>query len=528
MESKSSDSIVDSYCHLTNVVVLNDDDIIYGCTLTYTDISNNSNKFYIIQLLCQTDTKQFYLYTRYGRVGEKGVVGNAQAFEDMDLAIKKFKVLFKNKTGNVWDDASSFDPLPGKYYRLKLSHIDVEISNEKDEIKSEEVSIEKLDKRVDEFIAFISNNKLHVSTIQNFNINTDKMPLGKISDSLIKECHSILKNINEIVLSINDGTWEKSKLLLNVTDDNLVYDLLVSYSNKFWTRIPYACSRNQKPPIINTKEQVETYAELLEVMQNSKIAGKITKLSTNVFSIYEKMHVDINVCENTDERKIISNFIYGTHAATHYYKTEILEIFSVSRNDELHGKDAKNIFEKTCDHRILCHGTRSSNIMGILTEGLRVPNSNQIANGAILGRGIYFANASTKSFNYCDCSSSNNNIGYLFLCEVALGDVRANKLQNESKVEKFDTMISYGQETISKDISSRWGLGKTTIGETGYCNFYTYDLQNMKCDVRIPQGPLVNRNPRELSSYSSFQYDEFVIGDPRLYRFRYVVKIQMK
>jgi predicted DNA-binding WGR domain protein len=508
------DSIVDIHFGVSDVKVLcENEEEHYGCTLTCTDISKNSNKFYIIQLLINEPEDTIYLHSRYGRVGEKGTVNKSSVFDNKKVAINQFKKLFKSKTGNAWDNDNSFDPIPGKYFRLKLAEIEVE-----EEKESIEDSTKKLEPKIEGFISLISNDKLHVSAIQNFNIDVQKMPLGKISDSVIKECYKILRVLKEAI-SLEDNEWENSKNIFKELNyeisENFVEEILVEYSNKFWTRIPYACNRSQKPPVIKTQEQIVTYIDLLEVMQNAKIAGKITRICNNSFSIYEKLGVTISVCEDEEERELVSNFINNTNASTHYYKTEILDIFCVDKEVE----DPTNVFDNTSDHRILTHGTRTSNILGILSEGFWVPRSDQIANGAILGKGIYFANIATKSFNYCGIL--NNNAGFLFLCEVALG--------KEETVEKCDTMVGDDKMFISKSITSRWGLGKSTISKNGYKKLN--DLERYKkCanEVKIPQGPIVNRDPRDLSSRSSFQYDEFVINDPKKYRFRYVVKIQMK
>ena len=43
----------------------------YSAYLNKSDLGKNNNKFYLIQVLQSGGT--FYLYTRYGRVGEVGV-----------------------------------------------------------------------------------------------------------------------------------------------------------------------------------------------------------------------------------------------------------------------------------------------------------------------------------------------------------------------------------------------------------------------------------------------------------------------
>lgn len=42
--------------------------------------------------------------------------------------------------------------------------------------------------------------------------------------------------------------------------------------------------------------------------------------------------------------------------------------------------------------------------------------------GYMFGKGIYFADMSSKSANYC-CTSRTAPVGLMLLCEVALGDM---------------------------------------------------------------------------------------------------------
>ena len=71
---------------------------------------------------------------------------------------------------------------------------------------------------------------------------------------------------------------------------------------------------------------------------------------------------------------------------------------------------------------LLCrHGSRLSNWVGIISQGLRIAPPEAPATGYMFGKGVYFANMVSKSANYCFTNPSDN-IGVLMLCEVALGD----------------------------------------------------------------------------------------------------------
>ena len=59
---------VDSHCSLAGAEVWID----FDCMLNQTNIGNNNNKFYVIQLL--TVGKKFYVWNRWGRVVSISIV----------------------------------------------------------------------------------------------------------------------------------------------------------------------------------------------------------------------------------------------------------------------------------------------------------------------------------------------------------------------------------------------------------------------------------------------------------------------
>ena len=71
--------------------------------------------------------------------------------------------------------------------------------------------------------------------------------------------------------------------------------------------------------------------------------------------------------------------------------------------------------------KLLWHGSRLTNFVGILSQGLRIAPPEAPATGYMFGKGVYFADMSSKSANYC-FTSKDNNTGILLLCEVALGN----------------------------------------------------------------------------------------------------------
>lgn len=67
----------------------------------------------------------------------------------------------------------------------------------------------------------------------------------------------------------------------------------------------------------------------------------------------------------------------------------------------------------------------------------------------MFGKGVYFADMSSKSANYC-CTSPANNTGILLLCEVALGNMN----------ERLHA--DYYAGNLPADKHSTKGVGKTS------------------------------------------------------------------
>lgn len=66
---------------------------------------------------------------------------------------------------------------------------------------------------------------------------------------------------------------------------------------------------------------------------------------------------------------------------------------------------------------LLWHGSRLTNWFGILRQSLRIAPPEAPVTGYMFGKGIYFADMSSKSANYCFASDQQRR-ALLVLCEV--------------------------------------------------------------------------------------------------------------
>lgn len=69
---------------------------------------------------------------------------------------------------------------------------------------------------------------------------------------------------------------------------------------------------------------------------------------------------------------------------------------------------------------MLWHGSRVSNFVGILSQGLRIAPPEAPVSGYNYGKGIYFADIFGKSACYCRGGTSNNEI-LIMVVKVAVG-----------------------------------------------------------------------------------------------------------
>jgi poly [ADP-ribose] polymerase len=95
---------------------------------------------------------------------------------------------------------------------------------------------------------------------------------------------------------------------------------------------------------------------------------------------------------------------------------------------------------------LLWHGSRLTNYVGILSEGLKIAPYEAPVTGYMFGKGIYFADAVSKSANYC--LPKRDSVALMLLCEVALGET----------YDKFSA--DYSAHDLPPHKNSTRGVGK--------------------------------------------------------------------
>ncbi|XP_072459353.1 poly [ADP-ribose] polymerase 1 [Notamacropus eugenii] len=397
-------------------------------------------------------------------------------------AIDHFLKLYEEKTGNSWH-SSNFTKYPKKFYPLEIDY-----GQDEEAVKKLTVSAgtkSKLPKPVQNLIKMIFDVESMKKAMVEFEIDLQKMPLGKLSKRQIQNAYSILSEVQQVV---SQGG-----------SDSQILDL----SNRFYTLIPHDFGM-KKPPLLNNIDCVQAKVQMLDNLLDIEVAYSLLRGGSEDGSKdpidvnYEKLKTDIKVVDqNSEEADIIRQYVKNTHATTHNaYDLEIIDIFKIEREGE---SQCYKPFKQLHNRRLLWHGSRATNFAGILSQGLRIAPPEAPVTGYMFGKGIYFADMVSKSANYCH-TSQGDPIGLILLGEVALGNMY--ELKHASHISK----LPKGKHSVK-------GLGKTAPDPTASV---TLDGVEIPLGTGVPSGV----------SDTCLLYNEYIVYDIAQVNLKYLLKLK--
>ncbi|KAF3041104.1 hypothetical protein E8E12_006286 [Didymella heteroderae] len=506
---------VDEHCPAPHYeVYIDDDGLIWDASLNQTNASANNNKFYKVQLLRSPNGAHFQTWTRWGRVGERGqmkMLGNG-ALSD---AIKNFETKFKDKSGLKWEDRGA-NPKSGKYAYVEKNY-NPDSDDEGDEgdedgantngvggsdRKSDQAPVDsKLSKPVQNLIELIFNQNYQQEALHAMNYDDKKMPLGKLSKGTISRGFQALKDLAALI----DNTTNSAEI--------------EQVSNLYYSVIPHDFGRN-RPPIINNNQLLKREIELLESLSDMKEAIDMLKASrkddghlNELDRQFQKLGMDEMepLSAKSSEFTELSDYLLKTKGATHNVKYAVQDIFRIQRKGEFERFNKSPFAKVSGNRRLLWHGSRVTNFAGILGQGLRIAPPEAPATGYMFGKGIYLADMSSKSANYCNHYQSGGT-ALLLLCEAELG----NPVH-----ELTDASYTAGEDAKAKGMSSTWGKGKVGPGQWKDAGCVHPSLAGtLMPDVSvIPGDTKVDR--------AYLQYNEYIAYDVAQVRLRYLLRVRM-
>ncbi|ESQ37899.1 hypothetical protein EUTSA_v10028509mg [Eutrema salsugineum] len=470
--------------------VLQRGDDVYDAMLNQTNVRDNNNKFFVLQVLESDNQKTYMVYFRWGRVGVKGQSKLDGPFDSWDRAIQLFTNKFCEKTKNDWSDRQDFIPHPKSYTWLEMDYDKDENDSVVNDIPTpSEVKPEtsKLDPRVAKFISLICNVSMMAHQMMEIGYNANKLPLGKLSKSTISKGYEVLKRISEVM-----DRYDRARL--------------EELSGEFYTVIPHDFGfQKMSQFVIDTPQKLKQKIEMVEALGEIELATKLLSIDPRLqddplYYHYQQLNCGLTpVGADSEEFSMVANYMENTHAKTHSgYTVEIAQLFKASRAVEA---DRFQQFSSSKNRMLLWHGSRLTNWAGILSQGLRIAPPEAPVTGYMFGKGVYFADMFSKSANYCYANSGSND-GVLLLCEVALGDM--NEL----------LYSDYNADKLPPGKLSTKGVGKTAPNLS--------EAQTLEDGVVVPLGKPVDHS----SSKGTLLYNEYIVYNTEQIKMRYVIQVK--
>uniref|UniRef100_A0A1I8AKG4 Poly [ADP-ribose] polymerase n=1 Tax=Steinernema glaseri TaxID=37863 RepID=A0A1I8AKG4_9BILA len=265
-------------------------------------------------------------------------------------------------------------------------------------------------------------------------IDMKKLPLGKLSRNQILSARGVLSSLQHY--------FNLQSRKMEILNPNIILDA----SNRFYTLIPHDTGLEAVAKLDN-EAIIKEKAELLEDLLEIELAYTIIKKEENdeldpIDQSYAKLNTKMDVLDkNTPEFRQVLKYVNNTHGSTHNsYTLDIKDVYKVEREGERERYDS-SLHNK----KLLWHGSRLTNYVGILSQGLRIAPPEAPMTGYMFGKGVYFADMVSKSANYC---YAHDKEGLLLLCEVALGN------EQEERNANMITKLNPGKHSCK-------GLGQT-------------------------------------------------------------------
>lgn len=445
-------------------------------------------------------------------MGERGlnkILGNGTLSDAKTLFERKFK----EKSGLSWANRMD-DPKSGKYVFLEKSYqpdSDLEEDVKPSDGKGDGKGATRqgpppctLEPEVQKLMQLIFNERYFAAAMTDMNYDLNKLPLGKLSKATIMRGFQTLKDLSVVM----DDPAAASAAGNTMSVEEL--------SNRYYSLIPHSFGR-QRPPIINDQGTIKQEIELLETLADMKDASNILKAEIderNSLHPLDRQYRGLGMEEVTaldpksTEFKHLKEYLVNTRGETHQVNYSIENIFRIERR----GEKSRFISDKIADRRLLWHGSRATNYGGILSQGLRIAPPEAPATGYMFDKGIYLADMSSKSINYC-FSYISEGTALLLLCEAELG-----KPMQELTHAQYDAAA----EAKAKGVWSTFGKGMTgpSVWKDAECVHPSLKGITMPDTSRKLPGP--TRVPG-----AGLLYNEYIAYDVSQIRLRYLFRVKV-
>jgi len=386
--------------------------------------------FYKMQVVHQKGKDLYILFTRWGRIGDDGQFQQTP-FPRCDEAIKEFRKIFKSKTGNDWLQLPTkpFERKPKKYRLVEPE----------ERVFGKDLKDMKLDfprpkhtSQLNPYVQDLMKELTDVSAMWNAMkqvCSSPMLPFGRLNKQKLIEAKGIIAQLQAIVKELEE--MKKAMPLTDMEKYAAGLEKVAHLSNEYYHLIPPSGYEFERIPILDDEEKLMEEWKSIETLLELEVAAKMMAGALHRINelnpldyVYRCMGCKIQLMDETDvEAQYILRYVSTTAP-----QSKVQAIFRLSREGEAERLKASGIGS---NHRLLLHGSSSSNLISILSRGLLVAPPEAPCTGYLFGKGIYTADKFSKSRNYCHNYSTNSKTKFMLVCQVALGKCKDVYLADE-------------------------------------------------------------------------------------------------
>ena len=390
--------------------------IIKKAVLQKTDISNNNNKYYAIEL--HEAAGGFRVFTHYGRTDDLNSNPNAGTREsrycDSSEAGPLYDSIYKQKTSarKGYQPVNLASSKIGSQQAQGLSCGEIDDKTltklkKKGTKKTKAAPSVRLDKQVADLVKYLYSEAVKTLTTTvaaSITANGIETPLGVLTIGQIDLGQDFL---NKLAAAVNKKKRNKEEL--------------TTLSGQFYTAIPHRLGRSRQAvedAVITTPDDVLSKNDTLQLMRDMlNVNSKSNVLmSDDIGQKYQALDCGIDCPDQAEFNRIKKYVVKSTRQ-----RITIKNIWKVARPVEQKG------FDKLGNEKLLFHGSSVSNWVGILSRGILLPKAvvklgGHRTDAGWLGHGIYFGDDIQTSYNYAH--GGRRGTRFISIAIVALGKVK--------------------------------------------------------------------------------------------------------
>uniref|UniRef100_A0AC34R3K8 Poly [ADP-ribose] polymerase n=1 Tax=Panagrolaimus sp. JU765 TaxID=591449 RepID=A0AC34R3K8_9BILA len=245
---------------------------LYKVLMHKTDVSfgvYGFHNYYRMQLVQRKRSSLFVLFTHWGRIGDETGQCQHTPFNDKDLAIKEFKSIFKQKSGNEWDE--KFVEKHGKYKLVQVEENPVNLVELKIELEAKSDQNEKSEneKAVGKVIKDLSNVKLLKNKWSALSGSiSQNLPFGRITKEKLVRAQEILEECQALEARKTSKNLAP-EVSLKISEDQY------SLTNEFYMQIALGSFAFGKMRILENTQTIKQMENLLKQLFEFEIAAKL-------------------------------------------------------------------------------------------------------------------------------------------------------------------------------------------------------------------------------------------------------------